>query len=90
MRKPIVITPVSPAQLAALRSTLTADDRNKVVDATGLPGSTPTGSFSWEGHGIGAQASIENETLTVTIVHKPWFLLESHIEASLRQELAPA
>jgi len=80
MNAPIVITPVTPAQLDALVAALRA---NESVVTLAAPG-----AWTIEGKGIGAEASLLGSTLIVNVVHKPWYVPMSRIESTLRGALA--
>ena len=79
MNTPIVITPVTQAQITAMAAELTAGGSVVTESSPGL--------WTIEGHGIGAMAAFDGSTLTVNVVHKPFYVPESSIESGLRKAL---
>lgn len=79
--QPISIPSVSPAQIAALIAELLAN-KSTVAESADVPG-----GFRIEGHGIGANAVYANQTLTVTVLHKPFYVSTSEIAAGIRAAL---
>jgi hypothetical protein len=75
--KPIVIAPVTPAQVAAMVNELRANN-STVTDAGGVPL-----TYTVEGHGVTAKAVFVSNTLTVLVLHKPFYVTLGEIENGL-------
>lgn len=83
MNAPIIVSPVTLAQLETLTARLGANGTTVTPD----PAKPAGEGFTIEGHGIGATASYDAGTLTVTVTHKPFYVPMSSIEAGIRKAL---
>jgi hypothetical protein len=78
----IRFSPIQAADVAAMVNELR---RNK--STVTLSSATPD-TYSIEGHGIGAIAVFSGGALTVTVLHKPFFISLAQIQDGIRAALA--
>jgi hypothetical protein len=85
--KTFTYTNVTPAEVLAVRAHLVAGGA-----AITTPAPDPGDAFHVEGHGIKADAVYDaaTQTLTVTVVDKPWWMKISIIDSGIKEGLAKA
>jgi hypothetical protein len=76
------VTPCTQDQLQKLIVELLANQTNVTKASFTVPN-----SYNIVGHGIAATAILTEDTLTVNILHKPFYIPESMIEDSIRKAL---